>query len=486
MAQTINFKAIREALSYPVDTHILIDSKKTGQPLKILVSEFLQTAVTLGLLPGNNANFGNVLFVTEEGVDADAVKGDLSKAWKSIIIAKEAASSGDTIIAYGNHNIDGVLGTGSAEENGTVLKDGVNVFVTGNLTSSIENSMFYDLTGKVCIVQVLGKIQNTSGDNDANFFWNIDLNHDDADLTLSCSVYEVASLIGKVGSGVLNATINTVISNGGGHIECKDPLGDPGTVNWTNGVYYAYEDPIESHALVRCNAGTLNYKGTIMTNTRGIPGNFDGSVSVSGTGVLNFEGDVIFFEDTTVALDLRHFFAIHTSGALHVKNCNVTGINGLFGCPFSTLIRLRDINKIDQPSTLRFGNVYVKGDTDVAGAVIYDNGSHNDVDSEVSIHFDKLVAQEGRCLLGGQIPILRLSGYMKTLEDDSGAHVLELEGSGVIAEELTLVKTNASAEGIFAGSAYTMACNGVVRTNGTVNANVTTQVSSIIIDTNVK
>jgi hypothetical protein len=92
----------------------------------------------------SETNLGNILFVSEEGNDSTAVKGDLNRPWRNLYIAKSAATSGDTVyvfpqtIVYDNRTAAGNPWNNRQGEM-NLWKDGVTYYFTPNTKIMVYN-----------------------------------------------------------------------------------------------------------------------------------------------------------------------------------------------------------------------------------------------------------------------------------------------------------------------------------------------------------
>ena len=83
-------------------------------------------------------NLGNILYVSENGDDSSAQKGDLHKPWRNLYSAKSASTSGDTIYVlpgtwtYDNTNSAGNPYNGQVDTLVNLWKDGITYYFSPN------------------------------------------------------------------------------------------------------------------------------------------------------------------------------------------------------------------------------------------------------------------------------------------------------------------------------------------------------------------
>ena len=118
---------------------------------------------------GGSFNTGDVLYVSVNGDNGTAVKGDPSLPWRDPWSAKDAAVSGDVVYVYPGTYSTGIVGSGAdREDDGTnleatsLMKDGVTYYLESDAiietTASIHQPIFYDATGQVTHVYGSGTL----------------------------------------------------------------------------------------------------------------------------------------------------------------------------------------------------------------------------------------------------------------------------------------------------------------------------------------
>lgn len=138
---------------------------------KILVSEFL-TFITANLDP---LLTGATTLVVAIGTSGTGVKGRWDRPYPTVTLAKAAATSGDTIVVFGNVS------------EGGILKNGVNYVIHGNLSSDGINAPLVDSSNlMVCNVTVHGSVISLS----SNDYGAINMTNANSVLNLKCSGVE--------------------------------------------------------------------------------------------------------------------------------------------------------------------------------------------------------------------------------------------------------------------------------------------------------
>lgn len=177
---------------------------------------------------GTNLNlFGDVLFVSENGDDNTAVKGDLAKPWADVMAAKDAASANDIIYVFpGTYLIDGSYGSGTGADV-TILKDGVTWALSEGCTisSSVAEPMLNDTTGKTTKICGQGRIVNTAGD-ESSWFHNIYVQHADANHNWQFKEMYVQSFFAWQGGGLIKITCDRFFSVRAGQYRFRPQMAD--------------------------------------------------------------------------------------------------------------------------------------------------------------------------------------------------------------------------------------------------------------------
>lgn len=139
-----------------------------------------------------STNLGNILYVSKNGNDSTAVKGDLLKPYSTILAAKNAAVSGDIIHVfagtwtYDNRNSNGNPFNGQVNTLVNLWKDGITyyfepgakIIMYNQTVSGSDMYLFRPLGVSYETCTVLGYLeyeQNSTGAdsyNGANFYFN--------------------------------------------------------------------------------------------------------------------------------------------------------------------------------------------------------------------------------------------------------------------------------------------------------------------------
>ena len=115
-------------------------------------------------LPLVATDLGNILFVSTNGDDSTAVKGDLHKPWENIYAAKSASTSGDTIYVlpgswvYDNRNTTGNQLNGQIETKVNLWKNGITYYFSPG-----SKIIFYNQTSTGQIMYLFNPL-NTGGE----------------------------------------------------------------------------------------------------------------------------------------------------------------------------------------------------------------------------------------------------------------------------------------------------------------------------------
>jgi len=138
-----------------------------------------------------STNLGDILYVSENGDDNTAEKGNLHKPWRNLYAAKSASTSGDTVYVlpgtwtYDNTNSEGNPYNGQVDTLVNLWKDGVTYYFSPNTKIEFFNettagaAMYLfspeSTTGETCTV--LGHLEyeqtglGADTSNGANFFY---------------------------------------------------------------------------------------------------------------------------------------------------------------------------------------------------------------------------------------------------------------------------------------------------------------------------
>ena len=184
-----------------------------------------QITVDLSSL-SDNTNLGNILYVSENGDDSMAQKGNLHKPWRNLYAAKSASTSGDTIYVlpgvwvYDNRNSAGNPFNGQIETKVNLWKNGVNYYflpgskiVFYNQTSTGQVMYLFSPAGTIGeTCNVYGDLEwegNSTGPDTSNghstFFW-LD-NSNDSGFTFHAEFKKLTSYANEVIRVARNVTL---------------------------------------------------------------------------------------------------------------------------------------------------------------------------------------------------------------------------------------------------------------------------------------
>jgi len=142
--------------------------------------------------------FGDALFVSENGDDGTAVKGDFSKPYATIVQAIDDAVTGDTIVQIG----DQVVTQGGQ---GNLAKTSIDLIILGNLTSNLNEIMFDDLGSNLIMnIWCSGVIRlNSTPDTGVKMF---ELANTNSVLNCVATSWEAEDHISRVSAGKMYIT----------------------------------------------------------------------------------------------------------------------------------------------------------------------------------------------------------------------------------------------------------------------------------------
>lgn len=377
---------------------------------------------------GGGGTYANVLFVSASGNNGTAIIGDSSKPYLNIVNAVDAASSGDTIYQIGNQTVS----TG----NGNLAKNGVNYIIQGNLTSTLNESLFDDDGSAVIInINCTGTIRQQDSALASPMF---KITHADSKFTVNTTLLHADSMISDISDGEF-------IHYGTMQSDKKNVALIQGGATWyhegliihksENGSGFDYALSVENGVSV--NATQI---GDMITFTKGATGVGDGIIRGIGNDVdsnFSFSGKI---------------------------NCNGTGNNGsdshlLFYSGSGNFVFDGEIYAKNIPSIFWFraleigANVHLKlktwkalGDSTYARGVFEDRGAHPE-DEGLSVIIDA-----NGCVKNGifarvgsntSFPrILKGRVFLEAADDD--AHGIVLLGEGVILDGMTVIASTLS------------------------------------------
>ena len=383
-----------------------------------------------GTVGGGGGTYANVLFVSASGNNVTAMIGDISKPYLNIVNAVAAASSGDTIYQIGNQTIS----TG----NGNLAKDGVKYVIQGDLTSTLNTSLFDDSAGAVVVdIFCTGTIRLQ-------------------DPLLTSSIYKISHVDSLFKINVNLSHADSMVS----------------TV--TNGemIHYGTIEGEQKNLVLVTDAGQWYHEGLCIHNS------LDGSnddfaiAMIDGVGgVISQKGDLVTLTKGDTTMDIGVIGLVNSDkpsrfsfdGDIH---CNGTGNNG----SDSHLIYISEAGQFNftgsiyannLPSILWFqnldigANIHLKmsrweclGDDMYTRGVFEDLAGHTD-EEDVSVIIDGngfvtngIFARLGNA--DGSFPII-LKGRVVLEIDDNSAHGIVLLDDDVTFDGMTLFMPTGSA-----------------------------------------
>jgi len=380
-----------------------------------------------GSLSGGGT-YANVLFVSASGNNGTAIIGDSSKPYLNIVNAVAAASSGDTILQIGNQTVS----TGV----GNLAKNGVNYIIQGNLTSTLDISLFDDEGSAVIInIHCTGTIRQQDATLTSPLY---KLTNAGSKFTINVNLSQADSMVSDVANGEM-------IHYGTIQGDQKNVLSVIGTGKWYHEglIIHNSTDGISEDFAISMTTGVgarVTQIGDIITFTKGTTSLTD--------GIINFVGN-----------DIDSRFSI--IGNIH---CNGTGNNGadshLFytsgngkfqhsGAVYATnlpsILYFKDL-EIGASIHLQMNHWGALGDSTYARGVFEDLGEHID-DEGLSLIIDGIgVSQNGIfARLGSSTTfprILKGRVFLETAHDN--AHGIVLLGEGVILDGMTVIASTLS------------------------------------------
>ena len=322
-----------------------------------------QITVDLSSL-SDNTNLGNILYVSENGDDSSAQKGNLHKPWRNLYSAKSASTSGDTVyVLPGTWTYDNssLFYNGQVDTLVNLWKDGVTYYFSPNTKIELINiggvasdSMYLfspkGTTGETCTV--LGHLdfeQTSSGANSGghNYFY---YNNEPAFSTDGSTFYaEVKKLtshhspilgIEGINSTSVNQTNLTIISEE----EYHDYVGG----NSAAGSFYYIKDIGNNSTSNNINLYSKyrNYNG----DTSNIPYGFYLRGNCSNANI-NIGGERVFCNATLIyQLFPKGEFNINIKD-IHYGTLTVAGLSGV-------VLNSYPLNSTDDWTLNLNGNLY--------------------------------------------------------------------------------------------------------------------------------
>jgi hypothetical protein len=190
-------------------------------------------------LEGSLPNYGNVLFVSENGDDSIAEKGKIDKSWGTLTQAAQAAQSGDIIrVMTGTYTItdEEIAAVGTALD-ATLFKDGVtwyfepkSVLVNGASETNPYRPFHTETNGESCTV--LGYMEYIGQDETINETYNGSFTPflilaNDVNFYFECQDIDTGRHGGGLGNVVGN-NINIIV-------KCKGTWTHRAGTGWYNG-----------------------------------------------------------------------------------------------------------------------------------------------------------------------------------------------------------------------------------------------------------
>lgn len=125
-------------------------STLSGSTLILSRNDGVELTTDLSSLPV--VDLGSILFVSENGDDTTATKGDVTKPWRNLYAAKSASTSGDTVYVFpGTWTYDNTVGglpyNGQVETLVNLWKNGVNYYFSTGTKVNILNQGGSGLAG---------------------------------------------------------------------------------------------------------------------------------------------------------------------------------------------------------------------------------------------------------------------------------------------------------------------------------------------------